>query len=152
MGSARGDSRAWVWLPLVVGLLFPAFVWMLAHQRDGQMLQALAGYFSTVSGEPFWVVPLRILWNLAPFISIAVAAELVLHTERPARARAASLFATLGAVAVFVVFYADVRSALEQHRWTASAITQGMAPLYALPVSLVAFFFGWIAGSSAQRR
>jgi len=150
--SALTNNRRWIWAPLFVGLLFPPVALMLTQTTDGDMLRTLAGYFSTVSDEPFWLVPARVLWNLAPFAAIFLGAQFISHSQRPNRVRAASLFGTLGAIGVFIVFYADARSALDAERWTASAIATGMAPLYAVPVALGAFALGALAGSSAESK
>jgi hypothetical protein len=150
--SALTNNRTWIWAPLVVGVLFPPVALMLTQTTDGDMLRTLAGYFSTVSDEPFWIVPARVFWNLVPFAAIFLGAQFVSQSKRPNRVRAASLFGTLAAVGVFIVFYSDARSALDAERWTASAIATGMAPLYAVSVALGAFALGLFAGSSAESR
>jgi hypothetical protein len=151
MAIPLADDRTWAWLPLVVGLLFPPLALALIQSAEGEMLRTVGGYFTTVSDEPLWVVPGRMLWNLLPFAALFIGAHLLLRTKHPHRVRAASLFGMLGAMAVFVILYSDARSALDAERWTASAIATGMAPLYALPVALVAFGLGVLAASTVGK-
>jgi len=143
-------NATWVWMPIVVGLLFPPLALTLIQSSEGEMLRTLGGYFLPVSDEPLWIVPLRMIWNLVPFAAIFLGAYLISRGKKPNRVRAASLFGTLGAMAVFIVFYSDARAALDAERWTASAIATGTAPLYALPVALIMFGLGVLAGSSAR--
>jgi hypothetical protein len=136
---------------VALGLLLGALV-VVSSEAFARMSVSREPWSRAVSQAVYYKVaqPTGGLFLLAPFACIGCAAAAFSRNGRRIRGYCILACGTLLLSMLYVWAHLGAQHALQEHAWTASALSEGLLPLLAVPVIVVGVLFGLLASNLAS--